>query len=205
MSTDELQGLLRRLQAQPRPQAEEVSTLLAKAKRELLQLDALLPTTQTPPAILNLARTTLETGALLSIQHQLPDVFIRYYQQLGPFYELPASAYASEDNGDRCKIVALYLLLLLTKGDYAEFHTVLEALELEAERTGNASLETDAFIGYPVKLERWLMEGSYDKVWQAVGKERMPSTEFGIFNEVGFRGSVWRKKLTPDPHRHHSI
>lgn len=45
-------------------------------------------------------------------------------------------------------------------------------------------LEGDEFISYPVKLERWLMEGSYDRVWGATKREGVPSEEFGVFSEV---------------------
>ena len=76
------------------------------------------------------------------------------------------------------------MLLLLTKGDYAEFHTVLEGLETEIGSADGKGLEEDKFIGYPVKLERWLMEGSYDRVWKAVGGGGVPSEEFGVFSEV---------------------
>ena len=42
----------------------------------------------------------------------------------------------------------------------------------------------DAFIQYPVQLERWLMEGSYDRVWGATKREGVPSDEYGVFSEV---------------------
>ena len=77
-------------------------------------------------------------------------------------------------------MTGLYLLLLLTRGDYAGFHTELEGLEVEMK----GGLEADRYIGYPVKLERWLMEGSYDRVWGATKKEGVPSEEFAVFSEV---------------------
>ncbi|KAL9100442.1 MAG: hypothetical protein Q9163_004187 [Psora crenata] len=187
MSTKDLTATLQQLQSHPSPHPEKISTLLSTAKRQLLQLNALLPTPSTSPHILHLARETLETGALLSIRLQNIDAFTRYFQQLAPFYELPASSYSPPGEGQRSKVTGLYLLLLLTKGDYAEFHTVLEGLETEVggERgKGSKGLEEDKFIGYPVKLERWLMEGSYDRVWKAVGREGVPSEEFGVFSEV---------------------
>ena len=79
-------------------------------------------------------------------------------------------------------MTGLYLLLLLTKGDYAGFHTVLEGLEIEV--AGKGGLEGDEYIQYPVKLERWLMEGSYDRVWAATKREGAPSEEYGVFSEV---------------------
>ena len=96
---------------------------------------------------------------------------------------MPSSSYEPKDEGQRSRVTALYLLLLLTKGDYAGFHTVLEGLE-----TGmggkSGGLEGDEFISYPVKLERWLMEGSYDRVWGAVRREKAPGEEFAVFTEV---------------------
>lgn len=184
MSTSELSGILSKLHTTPLPSPEKISSLLSSAKRQLLQLNALLPTPSTTPQTLALARQTLETGAILSIRLQNPDAFTRYFQQLSPFYELPSSSYSPQNDGQRNKVTGLYLLLLLTKGDYAEFHTVLEGLEVEFADAGKRGLEDDEFIGYPVKLERWLMEGSYDRVWKATGRESVPGEEFGIFREV---------------------
>lgn len=143
----------------------------------------------------------LETGALLSIRLHEPDAFTRYFLQLQPFYELRASALDTGDDGgpgQRSKITGLYLLLLLTKGDYAGFHTVLEGLEVEGtsneEGIGMAvegeEEAGDKYIQYPIKLERWLMEGSYDRVWGATKREGVPSEEFGEFSEVGIQTSL---------------
>ena len=88
-------------------------------------------------------------------------------------------------------MTGLYLLLLLTKGDYAGFHTVLEGLEIE--EAGKGGLDGDEYIQYPVKLERWLMEGSYDRVWAATKREGAPSEEYGVFSEV----STYPPPLTP--------
>ena len=184
MSLQELQSTLQKLQSLPLSSSDDISALLSKAKRQLLHQNALLPSPSTSPQLLHLARNTLEIGALFSIRLQNPDAFTRYFQQLSPFYELPSSSFSPQGDGQRSKVTGLYLLLLLTKGDYAGFHTVLEALETEIGSVKGKTLETDKFIGYPVKLERWLMEGSYDRVWKAVGREEVPSEEFGVFSEV---------------------
>jgi 26S proteasome regulatory subunit N12 len=157
------------------------STLLTKAKLALLSLNALVPHPTTPQPILILARETLELGALTSIRQQDPEGFTRYVQQLQPFYDLPSSRLPSA-GGNKSKITGLYLLLLLSQGDYAGFHTLLEALEVSED---GRKFEEDVFIQYPVKLEQWLMEGSYDKVWAATKSERVPSEEYGVFSEVG--------------------
>jgi len=87
--------------------------------------------------------------------------------------------------GEKNKITGLYLLLLLTQGNYSGFHTELEGLELRAKE--GEKVEEDKYLGYPIKLERWLMEGSYDLVWRAMeGGKLLPSEEYGVFSEVGF-------------------
>ena len=231
MTTEaDLSKLLHQLTTNPLDSAHTAS-LLSKAKRALLHLNALLPTPDTPPTLLAQARSVLEEGALLSIRAQNPEAFTRYYQQLQPFYELPSSAYppspqASESHSQRShtrskndhththghkhasaqkhghssgggaaehfpsrrgKITGLYLLLLLTKGDYAAFHTVLEGLESEAKE----GLDGDQYVRYPVMLEQWLMEGAYDRVWGATKREGVPSEEFGVFSEVRVKFSSY--------------
>lgn len=214
MSATELNTTLTQLQSSPSPPPQKIASLLSTAKRQLLTLNALLPTPATSPKLLGLARTTLESGALLSIRLQDPDAFTRYFQQLLPFYELPPSSFKPAGDGQRSKVTGLYLLLLLTKGDYAGFHTVLEGLEVEMGGSTGAGLEEDKFIGYPVKLERWLMEGSYDRVWGATKREGVPGEEFGVFSEVGLDRSarelgrvavVADKIILLGPHRHHSL
>ena len=184
MATSTLTNLLSQLHNSDLSNPQEISSLLTKAKRQLLELNALLPSSTTPPKLLSLARRTLEIGALLSIRLREPDAFTRYFQQLLPFYEVPDSSFEGNSGGQRSKVTGLYLLLLLTKGDYAGFHTVLEGLEVEHE--GKGGLQGDEYIQYPVMLERWLMEGSYDRVWGATKREGVPSEEFGVFSEVRF-------------------
>lgn len=194
-STSDLTSLLSQLNSTPLPPPEKIASLLSTAKRTLLSLNALLPNPSTSPQLLTLAREVLETGALLSIRLLQPDAFTRYFQQLQPFYEQSPASFGGAGDGDgdidlehggsrgrgqRSKITGLYLLLLLTKGDYAGFHTVLEGLEVE----GSVGSGEDVYVQYPVKLERWLMEGSYDRVWGATKREGVPSEEFGVFSEV---------------------
>jgi hypothetical protein len=178
MAERALQTILTQLQ-RPLPYAE-ASALLSKAKLSLLQLKALTPTPQSSPATLALARDIYEAGAFASIRARNPDAFLRYVSQLQPFYELDPKALKPNNEG-RNKVTGLYLLLLLTQGRYAEFHSELEAL---GTRDGVAAIENDRYLGYPVKLERWLMEGSYDRVWKAMKKGEVPSEEFGVFSGV---------------------
>ncbi|KAL7270125.1 regulatory particle non-ATPase [Rhizina undulata] len=149
------------------------SSHLTSLKLALLSRNALIPSPSTPAPTLLLARDILELGALTSIHLTDDAAFSRYYSQLQPFYEDPALSQAPSTN--KSKIIGLHLLLLLSKNDIADFHTLLENLE---------GAEEDPFIKYPIMLERWLMEGSYDKVWNATKSEQVPSEEYALFSQV---------------------
>lgn len=174
--SSDLQSLLSQLNSASLSNPQQTTTLLSRAKLLLLKLNCLLPTPSTSPTDLSLARLTLEAGALLSISLKDSDSFTRYYQQLLPFYDLSAEQYSEKNEGQKAKVTGLYLLLLLTKGDYAGFHTVLEGLD--------EGLLASKEVQYSVRLERWLMEGSYDKVWGATEGEGFPAEEFGVFSTV---------------------
>ncbi|KAF7562134.1 hypothetical protein G7046_g2012 [Stylonectria norvegica] len=173
--------ILSQLKQSPSMSYPEANALLSKAKLALLKLNALTPTSSTPAALLPLARETYEQGALFAIRARNPDAFNRYVQQLQPFYELP-SATLKPNFAERNKVTGLSLLLLLTQGRYAEFHSELESL---ANREGGGGdVEGDRYLGYPIRLERWLMEGSYDRVWKAMKSSEVPCDEYSVFSEV---------------------
>lgn len=175
--------ILAQLKHSPSMSYAEANALLSKAKLALLGLNALSPNNSSSPQLLALARETYEQGALFSIRARNPDRFTRYMQQLQPFYELPPTV-LTPNLPERNKVTGLSLLLLLTQGRYAEFHTELEGL---ANRDGGGSagdVEGDRYLGYPIRLERWLMEGSYDRVWKAMKSSEVPCDEYGVFSEI---------------------
>jgi len=180
MAERELQDIQRKLKSS-RSYNEQLP-LLSSAKLALLKLKSLTPLPNTPSSTLSLARDIFETGALLSIRAKDPAAFTRYVHQLTPFYELPDERLAP--SAEKNKITGLYLLLLLTQGDYAGFHTELEGLELRGGLPGGNNVENDRFLGYPIKLERWLQEGSFDLVWKAMASREVPSEEYGVFSEI---------------------
>jgi len=183
MAEKELSSVLQQLHQTLKSHNYQQSTsLLGKAKIALLNLNALIPQEKTPRKHLQLARETLELGAIISIRLKDTESFTRYFQQLQPFYSLPEST-LPKDGSNSSKVTGLYLLLLLSEGDYAGFHTLLETLEVAAAQAGS-KLEADQFIQYPVRLEQALMEGSYDKVWVETKSERVPGEEFGLFTEI---------------------
>lgn len=180
MAERELQDIQRKLKSS-RSYSEQLP-LLSSAKLALLKLKSLTPLPTTPSSTLSLARDVFETGALLSIRAKDPAAFTRYVHQLTPFYELPSDRLPPST--EKNKITGLYLLLLLTQGDYAGFHTELEGLELRGGLPGGNNVEHDRYLGYPIKLERWLQEGSFDLVWKAMASREVPSEEYGVFSEV---------------------
>lgn len=183
MAEKELQTVLQQLhQSLQSHNYQQSTSLLSKAKIALLNINALIPQEKSSRKHLQLARETLELGAIISIRLKDTVSFTRYFQQLQPFYSLPEST-LPKDGSNASKVTGLYLLLLLSEGDYAGFHTLLETLEVAAAQDGK-KLEDDQFIQYPIRLEQALMEGSYDRVWGETKKERVPSEEFGLFTEV---------------------
>jgi 26S proteasome regulatory subunit N12 len=186
-SSPSLDHILRSLQQALHHHADTASTIpqLSRAKLALLQHNALIPSNSVPTTTLVTARSILETGALLSIRARDPESFVRYYNQLQPFYDYSTTSSTSHHypaSKDRSKITGLYLLLLLSQGDYAGFHTVLEGLVMVEGK--DAEVEEDEFIRYPVELERSLMEGSYDQVWRKTKGEGVPGEEFALFSDV---------------------
>ncbi|KAI1733592.1 SAC3/GANP/Nin1/mts3/eIF-3 p25 family-domain-containing protein [Xylaria scruposa] len=184
MAERALKQILSQLKSHPNAPYNEASKLLSKAKIALLQLKAVTPSPSTPPSHITLAREVYEAGALFSIRAKNAEAFTRYVSQLQPFYELADDANGASSSGEenRNKVTGLYLLLLLTQGRYAEFHSELEALSTRAR--GSEEIERDRYLGYPIKLERWLMEGSYDRVWKAMKSREVPSEEYGVFSEI---------------------
>jgi 26S proteasome regulatory subunit N12 len=71
-------------------------------------------------------------------------------------------------------IRGLNLIRLLIQNRIADFHTTLESLPLPADE-----IALNPYISHPVNLERWLMEGSYSKVWNA--REEAPAEEHKFF------------------------
>jgi hypothetical protein len=47
---------------------------------------------------------------------------------------------------------------------------------------GECTVHTNQYISHPVNLERWLMEGSYSKVWGA--RSQMPMEEYRYFVDL---------------------
>ncbi|KAF9057727.1 COP9 signalosome [Panaeolus papilionaceus] len=144
--------------------------LLPKLKMGLIEAGLLLPQGNVNLGDLVVARDILEIGAFVSIRSRDVPSFDRYFAQLQTFYvdyseSLPASKREYAIRG-------LNLIRLLTQNRIADFHTTLESLDADV-------IAENPFIRHPVNLERWLMEGSYSKVWNA--REEAPAEEYKFF------------------------
>ncbi|KAJ7228807.1 SAC3/GANP/Nin1/mts3/eIF-3 p25 family-domain-containing protein [Mycena pura] len=151
------------------PDLPKCGRLLTQLKLGLIQAGLLLPQDDDlNHDDLVVAREILEIGAFWSIRTRDVPSFDRYFSQLQTFYAdyatLPPSQYEHAIRG-------LHLIRLLTQNRIADFHTALESLP--------AAAMDSTFIAHPVNLERWLMEGSYAKVWSA--RAEAPAAEYGYF------------------------
>ncbi|KAG5637012.1 hypothetical protein H0H81_006112 [Sphagnurus paluster] len=114
----------------------------------------------------------LEIGAFWSIRTQDVPSFDRYFSQLQTFYTDYSSVLPPSKR--EYPIRGLNLIRLLTQNRIADFHTTLESLPLPAD-----AIADNPFLAHPVNLERWLMEGSYSKVWNA--RAEAPAEEYKFF------------------------
>ncbi|KAG6880304.1 hypothetical protein C0992_000081 [Termitomyces sp. T32_za158] len=162
--------------------------LLNQLKLGLIQAGLLLPIGEQNLDDLAVAREILEIGAFWSIRTQDVPSFDRYFSQLQTFYTdykyiillLPSSkgshirSSVLPPSPREYPIRGLNLIRLLTQNRIADFHTTLESLPLSAD-----AIAENPYLAHPVSLERWLMEGSYCKVWNA--RAEAPVEEYKYF------------------------
>ncbi|KAK7695513.1 hypothetical protein QCA50_000149 [Cerrena zonata] len=174
MSTDLgqlYQELIRSFTARP-TDLKKCGLLLNQLKIGLIGAGLLVPQPDANPVDLATAREILEIGAFWSIRSKDIPSFDRYFSQLQTFYNDFSSVLPPSPR--EFPIRGLYLIRLLTQNRIADFHITLESLPLPAD-----SLTSNPFISHPINLERWLMEGSYSKVWNA--REEAPAEEYKYF------------------------
>jgi len=68
-------------------------------------------------------------------------------------------------------MIGLNSLRLIAQNKIGEFHTILERMSEEEL--------SNVYIQHPVQIERYLMEGSYNKIWSS--KMDVPAEEYHIF------------------------
>jgi len=115
------------------------------------------------------ARETYELGAFLSIERKDEKSFERYVANLKTYYFDYSSLLP--DSERKWQILGLHLMSLLAQNMISEFHTELELVPLDNQRLTN-------YISFPIELERWIMEGSYNKVLSATSSVPLPVFSF---------------------------
>ncbi|CAO1614949.1 unnamed protein product [Parajaminaea phylloscopi] len=167
------------------PDLKAIGSQLTKLKVTLIQAGLLIPSagvrtnassstssTAQPasPEDLALARDILEIGAFSSIRNKDVASFDRYMDLLKAFYNDLSSRLPPSNNQQ--PLLGLSLLRLLSSNAIAAFHTTLETLP-------PALLRDSPYLQHPINLERWLMEGSYSKVWRS--RDQVPREEYRFF------------------------
>lgn len=156
--------------------------LLPAIKVELIKQNILIPNLQTAKVNeayvndLNITKKILELGALTSIFTLNFDDFEKHFAQLRPFYFSGIDILSKSEN--KSKLVSLYLLILLSRGDVTRFHSELEYLDNQI-----TNFEDDDLLSYPIKVDRWLMEGSYQKAWDLL-ETGLKVPEFDVFSKT---------------------
>ncbi|KAH3900797.1 related to 26S proteasome regulatory subunit RPN12 [Saccharomycodes ludwigii] len=123
-----------------------------------------------------ISRSIIETGALASVNLGKFEAFENYFSQLRPFY-FSTDITALNTSTYKNKLISLYLLYLLSKRDITRFH---EEIEYLSKRITN--MEDDEYLSYPIKVEKWLMEGNYQKARNLL----LLSENNGSSSESGF-------------------
>ncbi|RKO96402.1 hypothetical protein CXG81DRAFT_11157 [Caulochytrium protostelioides] len=166
---------LRKELASPSADLAKCGALVSKLKLTLVQMNYLTLTGPQKPATpaLALVRDILETAALYAVRVKDVDNFERYVAQLKTYYavlrhELPESP-------RMYLVLGLNLLHLLAQGRIAAFHTEIELIDIE-------QLTANVYIKHSCDVERCLMEGSYNKLWNA--RRNAPAEEYHFFMEV---------------------
>lgn len=159
---------------------DSCTKLLTPIKIELLKNNVFVPDFSNQSEVyyndLNISKKILEIGALVSLYTLNFPSFQNYFDQLRPYYFGTNSSLSTSEN--KSKLISLYLLILLSEGDISKFHSELEYVDKHLP-----NLEDDEFLSYPIKLERWLMEGSYQKAWDLLQSgSKVP--EFDVFTKT---------------------
>jgi len=119
-------------------------------------------------AHMNVATEALELGVLLTVSEGDLDAFARSMAQLKPYYA------AGVTSARKHHILGLNLMHLLVDNRLSEFHSELELLSDQEA--------SNAFVSFPINLERQLMVGIYDEVLTASLHVPDPSYQFFMDN-----------------------
>lgn len=156
------------------PDLKKCGELLAELKVKLVTI-RFLPAKRTKVTKQELlfARNVLEIGVLWSVLVEDLTCFERYMALLKCYYFDYKKLITESEL--KYEILGLNLLFLLSQNRTADFHTELELLPPE-------ELLENSFIKYPVAVDQYLMEGSYNKIYRS--KLKVPSKYYKFFVDI---------------------
>lgn len=149
-------------------------SLLDKLKIALVELSYLpTGTNAASQQELVIARDVLEIGVEYSVATKNIPAFERYMSQLKCYYYDYKNQLGESKN--KYQLLGLNLLFLLSQNRVAEFHTELELLPADI-------IQSNQYIRHPLALEQYLMEGRYNKIFQAKGNA--PAERYNFFTDI---------------------
>ncbi|XP_061396900.1 26S proteasome non-ATPase regulatory subunit 8 [Musca vetustissima] len=174
---ESVEALFKELNAEwsKKPQnLKKCGQLLDQLKVALTKL-AFLPTKDvtSTKAEMVLSRNVLEIAVEYSVATKDIPAFERYMSQLKCYYYDYKKQIGESEN--MFKLLGLNLLYLLSVNRVSEFHTELELLSAEI-------IHTNKYIGPILALEQYIMEGRYNKIFQA--KSSVPSEIYCYFMDI---------------------
>lgn len=149
----------------------ECDVLLDAIKKHLVFLPTFLnPTAESPTRTQEVAltREVLEHAVLVAAENQDMDAFERHFAMLRTYYNDLDSCPGVERSERRLMILGMNLVRLLVVQHLAEFHSALDHIDVKEHH--------NMFIKTPIMLERYVMEGSYNRLLTA--RTQVPCNEF---------------------------
>lgn len=151
----------------------KLTKILSQLQKSLLTISYMPTDAPATQQELVVARDVLEIGAEWSVATQNIKSFERYISQLKCYYNDYKTQIPESQN--KYKLLGLNLLFLLSQNRVAEFHTELELIPCDI-------IKSNKFVQHPLALEQYLMEGRYNKLFEA--KSNSPAESYNFFIDI---------------------
>jgi len=121
-------------------------------------------------------RDVLETSALLAVEMKDIPALERAIAEVKHYYnEIAGMRKEFDESPQKYMMLGLNLMNLLAQNKLADFHMELELLPKQL-------LTQNIYISHPVKLEQYLMEGTYNKIF--LSKANVPAPAYVFFMDA---------------------
>eukprot|EP00276_Gloeochaete_wittrockiana_P004333 CAMPEP_0184645136 /NCGR_PEP_ID=MMETSP0308-20130426/1676_1 /TAXON_ID=38269 /ORGANISM="Gloeochaete witrockiana, Strain SAG 46.84" /LENGTH=267 /DNA_ID=CAMNT_0027073975 /DNA_START=37 /DNA_END=840 /DNA_ORIENTATION=+ len=157
--------------------ASKALSLLAQLKIAMTKFTSLPPSSVQSPTMqqeLLFAREVLELATMLSIRMQDLAAIERNVAQLKTYYFDYSALLQLTPSQRQFPILGLNLLRLLAQNRIAEFHTELELISQDHY--------SNVYIKFPILIEQYLMEGSYNKIVSA--RDDIPADSYRFLMDI---------------------